>query len=123
IDIEGCDDVCLEALKNFEERPNFISIESDKKSFAHVVKEINTLEELGYRRFAAVQQTTVGRQSMPATQCEGKSVSHEFVRGSSGLFGGELPVPWQSSHDVLQKYRRVFLWYRLLGDDSLFARY
>jgi FkbM family methyltransferase len=34
IDIEGCDLVCLNALRRFTKRPDYISIESDKTSLA-----------------------------------------------------------------------------------------
>jgi hypothetical protein len=43
IDVEGCDTVCLSALSGFEERPTYISIESDKTSFGNIEREIDLL--------------------------------------------------------------------------------
>ncbi|MBI2333042.1 MAG: FkbM family methyltransferase [Chloroflexi bacterium] len=48
IDIEGCDMICVNALKKFQTRPDFLSIESDKTSFANIKYEIDTFVELGY---------------------------------------------------------------------------
>ncbi len=49
IDIEGCDMVCIDALKEFQLRPDFISIESDKTAFAKIKDEIDALVALGLR--------------------------------------------------------------------------
>ncbi len=51
IDIEGCDMVCIDALKEFQLRPDFISIESDKTAFAKIKDGINALVQLGYDSF------------------------------------------------------------------------
>lgn len=122
IDIEGCDHVCLDALAQFEQKPDFLSVESDKKSFARLTGEIETLQALGYSRFAAVQQGSIEHQRVPDPPREGHSVEHSFRRGSSGLFGLEVPTAWLDAPDILARYRRIFMLYRLFGDDSLFAR-
>jgi len=122
IDIEGCDGVCLAALGRFAEKPDYLSIESDKKSFARLAAEIEALQALGYTRFAAVQQGAIQHQRPPEPPREGVAATHVFARGASGLFGRELPEAWLPAHRILARYRRIFLRYRLFGDDSWFAR-
>lgn len=122
IDIEGCDRACLDALARHDEKPDFLSIESDKKSFARLAAEIATLQALGYTRFAAVQQGSVQRQREPDPPREGRAAGHAFRPGSSGLFGLEAPAPWRTAQGILAHYRRIFRLYRWFGDDSLFAR-
>lgn len=122
IDIEGCDRVCLDALAQFEEKPDFLSIESDKKSFDRLAAEIDALQALGYTRFAAVQQGSVQHQREPRPPREGRATGHAFRKGSSGLFGLEVPAPWQTAEGILARYRRIFRHYRWFGDDSVFAR-
>lgn len=122
IDIEGCDGLCLDALTNFDEKPDYLSIESDKKNLFLVAREIDTLRALGYTGFAAVQQGNVQDQRIPLPPLEGNPIAHSFPFGSSGLFGRELPEPWLDESRILWKYRRIFVGYRLFGDDSWFGR-
>lgn len=122
IDIEGGDFACLEALARFEQRPDFLSLESDKLSLERVEREIRTLESLGYHTFAAVQQGVVQHQAVPDPSLEGRSVQHRFTRGSSGLFGRDLQVRWMPAHDVLRRYREIYRNYRMFGDASFFGR-
>ena len=104
IDIEGCDTVCLNALKNFSERPDYISIESDKTSFAGIKGEIDLLASLGYDRFQAIEQMDIpNHQSPPQPAGEGDYVAHRFEPGSSGLFGAELGGKWRSRRDILRQ--------------------
>ena len=91
IDIEGCDMVCLRTLRKFRERPDYVSIESDKTSFANIRKEIDTLIDLGYHCFLAIEQSDIPLcQSPPYPPKEGDYVAQKFEEESSGLFGSEL---------------------------------
>jgi FkbM family methyltransferase len=60
VDIEGLDMLCVRALRNFQERPTFVSIESNvsvNQAPAGAVRdEISELWRLGYRRFRYVNQ-------------------------------------------------------------------
>jgi len=117
IDIEGCDMVCIEALKDFALRPDYISIESDKTSFTNIKREIELFFELGYDRFQAVEQSAIAAsQTPPDPAREGRYVAHRFEEGSSGLFGAELGGPWKSRHRILDQYRAIRLGYYLFGD-------
>jgi hypothetical protein len=120
IDIEGADMVCLKALRNFQERPDYVSVESDKTSFANIKQEIDTLVSLGYDRFQAVEQSAIRlSQSSPNPPREGKYVPQCFEFGCSGLFGSELKDEWKSKKEILQQYRAILLGYHLLGDDGI----
>jgi FkbM family methyltransferase len=123
IDIEGCDQFCLDALSGFEERPSYVSIESDKTSFENAQREIDLLVRLGYTSFQAVEQSRIPRfQSPPDPPREGKYVSHCFEGGSSGLFGSELEGKWKSRRGILRQYRLIHLVYLLAGDDGIISK-
>jgi hypothetical protein len=124
IDVEGCDIVCLSALGGFEERPSYISIESDKTSFANIEREIDLFVDLGYTSFQAVEQSRIPlSQSPPRPPREGRYVAHGFEKGSSGLFGTELAGKWKSRHAILRQYRFVRLGYLLVGDDGIMSKW
>jgi FkbM family methyltransferase len=117
IDIEGCDTVCIDALRGFQERPTYISIESDKTSLENAEREIDLFMELGYGSFQAVEQSQIPKAQLPPQPArEGKYTPHRFEKGSSGLFGLELKPEWKSKHEVMRQYRLIFLGYYLLGD-------
>ena len=124
IDIEGCDTVCIKALRGFQERPSYISIESDKTSLENVEREIEMFSELGYASFQAVEQSQIPwAQSPPKPAREGKYAAHRFEKGSSGLFGRELEGRWKPRREVLSQYKLIFLGYYLLGDDGIMGRW
>jgi FkbM family methyltransferase len=117
IDIEGCDMVCVNTLKRFAARPDYISIESDKTGFSKIKHEIDTLFELGYSGFQAVEQNGIPDvQSPPQPAAEGNYAPHRFEIGSSGLFGAELEGAWRTREQILRRYRIIQLGYDLLGD-------
>ena len=117
IDIEGSDRLCLEALRNRKDRPEHVSIESDKVSWAGLLAEFDLFQEFGYRRFKVVWQSAVPKQALPSPALEGRDVQHSFPVGSSGAFGEEAPGPWMTRDQALARYRQIFLQYRLFGDD------
>lgn len=120
IDIEGCDMHCLDSLEKFQERPDYVSIESDKISFANIKSEIATFMRLGYNCFQAVEQSGLYQiQSPPQRPKEGKYVAQQFEPGSSGLFGSELGDNWKSKHGILWQYRFIQLGYYFLGTDGI----
>lgn len=120
IDIEGCDMVCIYALKKFQERPDYLSIESDKINLENIKLEIDLLDDLGYDCFQAIEQSEIPLyQSSPNPPREGKYVAHQFGRGSSGLFGAELGNEWKSKNEIIRRYRTIRYGYYLLGDDGV----
>ena len=119
IDIEGMGMACLKALRDFEHRPEYISMESDKIEFRHVEDELKLFVELGYAGFKAVQQQGISCQEESSPSKEGRSSGASVVEGSSGLFGRDLPGEWKTHEQVLWDYRRVFVLYRYFGDYGL----
>lgn len=119
VDIEGVDMVCVRALGAFEWRPDYVSLESDKTSFANIAREVAELRALGYDAFQAVEQSAVPLQVAPSPPREGGYVAHRFPEGASGLFGAELPGAWRTEREVLRQFRAIRLGYWLLGDDGV----
>lgn len=116
IDIEGMDAVCLRALIHFEQKPDYVSIESEKVSFGKLVEELNLLTQLGYTRFKAIQQRGISHQIEPNTSKEKCYVGYQFQEGSSGLFGEDLPYKWKDYNQILNEYKVIILQYKLFGD-------
>jgi FkbM family methyltransferase len=123
IDIEGVDTVCLKALQEFEARPDYVSIESEKVDFNKLRGEFGLLERLGYDSYKLVQQVTIPRQQEPADSREGRgSIGYRFQAGASGLFGKDIPGSWASQSLALLRYRGIFILYKLLGDAGIVNR-
>lgn len=116
IDIEGADLLCLEALVGRGEVPQFVSVESEKRSWRGLRQEFDVLREIGYNGFKVVAQHRITEQSCPDPAREGNFVPFSFPPGSSGLFGEELPGAWLTREEALRRYMRIFAQYRLLGD-------
>lgn len=102
VDIEGADRACIEALP---EAPRFLSMESTQESLEAVADELDLLTEMGYARFAVVQQATI-----PNTVVGG----YRFECHASGPFGDDVG-PWLSREQALKRYRHVFRVYRACG--------
>lgn len=56
VDIEGADWLCFGALESLAHRPAYVSLESTKTDFDALTAELDALGDLGYDRFAVVQQ-------------------------------------------------------------------
>jgi FkbM family methyltransferase len=100
VDIEGMDLLCIRALRNLGELPDFVSVESNVHSpgaqFAAIFDELSALWELGYRRFAYVDQSKHPERRPPYPAREGRYADAVFTHDHSGLFGEELPVKWET---------------------------
>ena len=123
IDIEGMDVHCCETLLNFNEKPNYISIESEKKNFNLLINEISLFKKLGYDKFKIIQQDGISKQKENENTIEGKYVNCNFVEGSSGLFGSDLPGEWLSESQAINKYKKIFFYYKLFGDYSILRKF
>ena len=122
IDIEGADLFCLRALERCEVRPDYVSLESEKRVFKGLVEEFRLLEALGYVRFKIVQQATIPEQSAPERAREGAQVSHRFEEGASGVFGLELPGRWLARNTALLRYAWIFALYSMFGDYGVLSK-
>jgi len=123
VDIEGADILCLQALKHFESRPKYVSIESSKTSWKDLRNEFALLKVLGYSRFKVVPQHAIVLQDCPCPAREGRYVDHHFEEGASGLFGEEAPGEWMVEAEAVRTYRSIFLRYRLFDDEGIARRY
>lgn len=120
VDIEGADRLCIEALASFDERPKYVSIESEGSRWRDLLAEFDALERLGYRRFQVVRQGVHG--SGRFLDRSGQPVEARFDIHSSGPFGSHLGGRWLTRRQALRRYRWVFLRYRLIADDTPFGR-
>lgn len=115
-DIVGCETVCLKALLEFENKPDYVSIRSEKLVFNNLEREFDLLEGLGYTQFKAVKQD-FERITSPVPSANGHA-KYYFEAGSSGPFGEETPGRWKSRREAVNHYRRIFVRYWLFGDYS-----
>jgi FkbM family methyltransferase len=122
IDIEGADTVVLDALKSFDERPVYVSIESNKVDLAEIRKELDVFRALGYEKFAAVQQADIPNRRISTTDLNGKPFTFTFEKYSSGPFGDDLRRPWLSADECMAAYGEIFKSYRAFGDRSMFRK-
>ena len=116
IDIEGMDLVCLKALLAFDEKPDYVSVESEKVSFKKLQEELDLFLTLGYEHFKAINQAEIISHKEPGNSKVGRFLDFKFQEGSSGLFGQDLPGEWKNKNQLLTRYRMIFLGYRLFGD-------
>ena len=121
LDIEGAGRHCLQTLRSFKQRPTFVSIESEQEDWDKLEAEFWLLEELGYDRFAVLQQATIPGTRIRTLRIDGQPLVFEFEDHSSGPFGLEVS-PWLTRQEALARYRRVFLGYRVLGPNSWIRR-
>ena len=119
-DIEGADRLCLEALLTFHQRPRWLSIEASK-DWAGLETEFSLLEQLGYDRFAIIQQAGIPGSEVRTRTVDGRPLTFTFEPDASGMFGRDVG-PWIGRAEAMAKYKRVVLAHRLLGDDSLLRK-
>jgi FkbM family methyltransferase len=115
-DIVGSEGICLRALRGFDNRPDYISIRSEKLVFGRLEQEFDLLEQLGYERFKAVKQEF--EKVRPQLPSSNGARYHTFEEGASGTFGEETRGPWKTRDEVVADYRRIFVKYWLFGDYS-----
>ena len=122
VDIEGADLLCLKALAEFDDRPQYISIEAEVDVLSGIRKEIAALRSLGYTKFKIVRQGHVPLQSCPFPAREGQFVEYKFPYGSSGMFGEEAPGEWITGDRAVEGYRKIVRVQRLFGDKGWIRR-
>ena len=126
VDIEGMDMLCVRALKHLGNLPDFISIESNVScptgSVAVVFDELSALWELGYRRFAYIDQSKHPARKPPFPPKEGLFANVAFTNDCSGLFGEELPVRWLTIDKALRKAQILRHLYDMSGYGGRWTR-
>jgi FkbM family methyltransferase len=122
IDLEGVDGLVLQALSEFEDRPQYLSVESEKVDRSALGQNMNTLARLGYTKFKIVQQAGIPGSSGSFQSLDGSVFPYTFLQDASGPFGEDIPQPWISLPDALKEYNAIFRRYRYFGDNTLFDR-
>jgi hypothetical protein len=107
IDIEGADMLCVRALHEVGERPDYLSIESAVTNpgagVEQVFDELAELWTLGYRAFKFIDQN------------QHPWVDPRFTRLSSGPFGEKTPGPWAPIGRTLARSASLRLQYDIGG--------
>lgn len=116
-DIVGSEIICLKALLEFENKPDYISIRSEKVIFRKLKEEFDLFDRLGYNKFKAIQQDFTDFQ-VKIDSPDGEKIDYTFEEGASGLFGEETSGKWKTKEQVLRQYRKIFMLYWLFGDYS-----
>lgn len=111
IDIEGFDMLPVRALRDFEDRPRFVSIETRAQAAwappEDAFDELAELWTLGYRRFQYVQQGNHSQTVEPDPAREGRHSGIMMENSGSGLFGDDLPGEWTGINPALTRARRM----------------
>jgi FkbM family methyltransferase len=119
VDIEGMDMLCIRALRSFDERPEFVSVESAVSSLdaplSKIFDELAELWNLGYRKFAYVNQNGHPFRRPPFPAREGRYVDTPLTFVQSGYFGEEMPEPWASIWPTLLRARAIRFHHNLCG--------
>lgn len=122
IDIEGADRVVLEALQEISERPQFVSIESEKVDFERLVEELGLLERIGYKKFKIVQQARIPGSRIRTLTLDGRQLEYVFRDHASGPFGADLPGEWLGIKETICRYKHVFWMYKHFGDGTRYQK-
>jgi O-antigen/teichoic acid export membrane protein len=115
-DIVGSEMICLKALLQFENKPDYLSIRSEKVIFSKLENEFEVLERLGYSSFKAIQQDF--KHLKVPIDSNGKTELYSFEEGGSGPFAEESEGFWKPKGEVLSDYKKIFVYYWLFGDYS-----
>lgn len=113
-DIVGSEMICLRALRHFQNKPDYLSIRSEKVIFTKLLDEFDVLQELGYDRFKAIKQDFDHLK----ISVDNSGKIYEFEEGGSGPFAEDTEGDWRKREEVLKKYHRIFILYWLFGDYS-----
>jgi FkbM family methyltransferase len=119
IDIEGADQLCLDALGSCEHPPRYVSVETSLDSRAEAYRQFSTLRELGYDAFKIVNQRLNSKYRCPNPALEGAYVDVQFDTLMSGPFGEETPGPWLSFDEAWRRYRGILREQRVFGMTGL----
>ncbi len=130
IDVEGYDKICLDSLLGLEERPEYISVETECVGEFETLREVqalatlDSLQALGYRGFKLVDQSTLtvlepgirfyakdGSRLLESRPILESRLGYRFPRSSSGPFGPDLAGYWldyEVAKETLLRHRRDY---------------
>lgn len=120
IDIEGADNLVLQTLKEFADKPSFLSVEAEKTGADKLTEQIMLVSELGYKKFMFVQQGAIPGTRIRTRRLSGESMDYAFESDASGSFGDDLSGSWLSVGDTIRAGERLSRLYRAFGDEAPF---
>jgi FkbM family methyltransferase len=125
VDTEGFDMLCARALRVFDERPDFVSLEPAVSSrdapFENAFEERAELWSLGYRHFAYVDKTTTPLHQAPKPPRGGHYIDTPLILKQSGYFGDEMPERWASIGTTLLRAEALRIHHNLAGYSGAWA--
>jgi FkbM family methyltransferase len=102
VDIEGCDLIVARQISYIQEKPKFVSFETNKRDAAGIFAYLYVS---GYAGYQLINQANNPARTSPVLNGEGKPITYQFSRYSSGYFGEDLPKDkWLSYDDALARY-------------------
>jgi FkbM family methyltransferase len=105
IDIEGADSLVLEAMRNFEDRPQFLSFELNNTVTSQIVVDVETAYDLGYRRFQLVPMADMAGSHIETETIRGEKFSYVVPKDASGPFGKDLRGRWVTRDELLTIFK------------------
>jgi FkbM family methyltransferase len=120
IDIEGADEVVLQSLELLSEKPPYVSVEAEKTSYEGAKQQIQSLQDLGYRRFRIIQQDPIPGSNLKTRTRNGDSLDYTFEVDASGPFGDDLIGPWLTADAAITELKRISFLHRAFGDSAPF---
>lgn len=123
IDVEGVDRICISSLKEFNIRPEYLSIELERDCLKDAIRDLELLVELGYSSYAIVDQQKIPGSRLAADQCEGSVIEWQFPKSCSGSFGKDLRSRYRSF--LLTKANVIVrhLLQKMFGANSLLRKF
>ncbi|RKQ92890.1 FkbM family methyltransferase [Solirubrobacter pauli] len=125
IDIEGLDMLPVRALRDFDQRPRFVSIETKAQAASAPIEEafdeLAELWTLGYRGFQYVQQGNHAITLEPNPAREGRHSGLKMENTGSGLFGDDLPDEWVTVTTAYSRAQRMRAFQKVVGVGMRFA--
>lgn len=104
VDIEGQDVFVAKQLYGLKEKPQYISFEISKQTYAEI---FSWLYVSGYKKFQLINQLKHPERMPDRNQKEtdGEKIEYQFTKYSSGFFGRDLPKDkWLSFDETLARY-------------------
>ena len=104
IDVEGCEVMLAKQIYTLKIKPQFVSFETSKTSYAEIFSWLRVSE---YKKFQLINQLNhVNRVPLKnRDQYEGKNIEYQFTIYSSGYFGNDLPPDkWLTYDEALTRY-------------------
>ena len=109
----------LRGLANLSEKPQYISIELEKESYDGATRQIQLLQDIGYRN-QIVQQDPIPGSTIQTNTVDGETLNYTFEDEASGPFGGDLPNSWVSAAAATIELKRISFFYRAFGHAAPF---